>query len=187
MATINEILRDNVRFTGDGLPDEPVGYPLPVGYPPSGNHVITKEILRDLANLLVVGSGADVIYETTPTITFGGNDVGVTYDRQICTILRTGRRISFHLSFSLDSKGTSTGAARIDLGLPNPIDTSAVSLADVRGFLDAPQGAAVFTNGDIILKKWSNETSKNLATTLTESDFGNKSSVILSGTYIAEA
>lgn len=44
---INEVLRDFVRFTGDGLPNEPVGSPLPIGDPSSGVHNPTKKDIRE--------------------------------------------------------------------------------------------------------------------------------------------
>lgn len=41
------LLRDFVRYTGDGLPNEPVGKPAPIGDPESGVHNPTKKDLRD--------------------------------------------------------------------------------------------------------------------------------------------
>lgn len=41
-------LRDFVRYTGDGLPGEPVGHPAPTGDPRSGVHNPTKKDLRDV-------------------------------------------------------------------------------------------------------------------------------------------
>ena len=45
----NEVFRDHVRFTGDGLPNQPVGHPLPVGDPRSGVHNPNKPDIRDWA------------------------------------------------------------------------------------------------------------------------------------------
>lgn len=48
MPTTAEIkLRDHVRYTGDGLPNEPVGHPAPVGDPTSGVHNPSKKDFRD--------------------------------------------------------------------------------------------------------------------------------------------
>lgn len=44
---VNEVFRDFVRWTGDGLPNEPVGHPLPIGDPRTGVHNPTKADLRD--------------------------------------------------------------------------------------------------------------------------------------------
>lgn len=40
-------IRDHVRYTGDGLPGEPVNAPLPVGDPSSGVYHPTKKDIRD--------------------------------------------------------------------------------------------------------------------------------------------
>ena len=45
----NEVFRDHVRFSGDGLPNQPVGHPLPVGDPRSGVHNPNKPDIRDWA------------------------------------------------------------------------------------------------------------------------------------------
>lgn len=44
--TINRIYREFKRYTGDGLPDEPAGAPLPVGDPQSGPYNPKKSELR---------------------------------------------------------------------------------------------------------------------------------------------
>lgn len=45
--SVNEVFRDYVRFTGDGLPGEPVGWPLPYGDPSSGVHHPRKGDVRE--------------------------------------------------------------------------------------------------------------------------------------------
>lgn len=52
MPVPNEFLRDFVRFTGDGMPGEPVSAPLPVGDPKSGVWNPSKKDFRDWANSL---------------------------------------------------------------------------------------------------------------------------------------
>lgn len=48
MSLISDrVLRDHVRYTGDGLPNEPVGHPLPVGDPASGTYNPSKLDLRE--------------------------------------------------------------------------------------------------------------------------------------------
>lgn len=48
MPTIAEILlRDHVRYTGDGKPNEPAGMPAPLGDPSSGVHNPSKKDIRD--------------------------------------------------------------------------------------------------------------------------------------------
>lgn len=46
--TANEVFRDFVRYSGDGLPGEPAGYPLPGGDPSSGVHNPTKADIREV-------------------------------------------------------------------------------------------------------------------------------------------
>lgn len=54
----DKIFRDFVRFTGDGLPEAPVGHPLPVGDPRSGVHNPSKKDIRDWSNGLEVWGAA---------------------------------------------------------------------------------------------------------------------------------
>ena len=48
VTDIRRVLRDHVRFTGDGQPNAPVGAPLPVGDPRSGMYNLDKYELREL-------------------------------------------------------------------------------------------------------------------------------------------
>ncbi|UOA23587.1 hypothetical protein DSM110277_02016 [Sulfitobacter pontiacus] len=61
MGTIaNQLItafRDFVRFTGDGLPGEPVGRPLPQGDPASGQFNPPKKQVREA--LLAIAGAAD--------------------------------------------------------------------------------------------------------------------------------
>lgn len=49
-TTADRALRDHVRYTGDGLPNEPIGHPAPVGDPTSGTHNPSKKDIRDAIN-----------------------------------------------------------------------------------------------------------------------------------------
>lgn len=58
MPTLADIyLRDFVRYTGDGLPNEPVGHPAPIGDPSSGVHHPTKADLRYIVGAAEVAAG----------------------------------------------------------------------------------------------------------------------------------
>lgn len=46
--TANEVFRDHVRYTGDGLPNEPTNAPLPGGDPTSGGHNPGKADIREV-------------------------------------------------------------------------------------------------------------------------------------------
>lgn len=52
-TTADRLLRDFVRYTGDGLPGEPASRPLPTGDPASGAHSPSKKDLRDAINSVV--------------------------------------------------------------------------------------------------------------------------------------
>ena len=49
-ALVDRVLRDHVRYTGDGLPNAPTGAPLPIGDPASGVYHPRKSDLRDAMN-----------------------------------------------------------------------------------------------------------------------------------------
>lgn len=57
-TTADRLLRDFIRYTGDGLPGEPAARPLPVGDPASGQHNPSKKDFRDAINS-VTGSADD--------------------------------------------------------------------------------------------------------------------------------
>lgn len=54
IAKINTVFRDHIRYSGDGLPNSPVGHPVPVGDPSSGTLHLFKHdfrsILTDVVN-----------------------------------------------------------------------------------------------------------------------------------------
>ena len=58
---LNTAMRDFVRYTGDGLPGEPVGRPLPVGDPASGQFNPPKKLVRDA--FLAIAETADDLIE----------------------------------------------------------------------------------------------------------------------------
>lgn len=74
MSVFERVLREFNRYTGDGLPDEPVGAPLPIGDPGSGAYEPSKSELRDAFASISAGSGisqgtADAIYFRLDSIT----------------------------------------------------------------------------------------------------------------------
>lgn len=56
---LNTAMRDFQRYTGDGLPNEPAGRPLPVGDPASGQFNPPKKQVRD-AFLAIAGAADDL-------------------------------------------------------------------------------------------------------------------------------
>lgn len=55
-ASINRILREFRRYTGDGLPNEPAAAPLPVGDPSSGANSPKKSELREVLSDVVMAA-----------------------------------------------------------------------------------------------------------------------------------
>jgi|GEM_PF-2855451 len=61
---INRAFRDHVRYTGDGLPNEPDGAPLPVGDPSSGGYNVHKADIRDaMLTLLMAGGNPEALQD----------------------------------------------------------------------------------------------------------------------------
>ena len=60
---LNTAMRDFQRYSGDGLPGEPAGRPLPVGDPASGQFNPTKKQIRDA--FLALADVADGVLEPT--------------------------------------------------------------------------------------------------------------------------
>ena len=54
---IRAAIRDFTRYTGDGLPNAPVGAPLPAGDPQSGIHNISKADLRNILIAILQAQG----------------------------------------------------------------------------------------------------------------------------------
>lgn len=59
LDTVNRIFREFKRYTGDGLPGEPIGAPLPVGDPQSGVHSPKKSELRAVFTAILGTAGED--------------------------------------------------------------------------------------------------------------------------------
>lgn len=57
VTDIRRVLRDHVRFTGDGQPNAPVGAPLPVGDPRSGMYNLDKYEIRELLTAILQTQG----------------------------------------------------------------------------------------------------------------------------------
>ena len=55
---VDRNMRDFNRYTGDGLPNEPVGHPLPIGDPESGPFIPKKEQLREWAADIEISAAA---------------------------------------------------------------------------------------------------------------------------------
>lgn len=74
--SIDEVFRDFVRFTGDGLANEPVNAPLPIGDPSSGVHHPSKSDIRQAFSNVSGESAADAAVERAlgGTVTLASDD-----------------------------------------------------------------------------------------------------------------
>lgn len=64
---INKFMRDFNRYTGDGLPDEPINAPLPVGSAKSGPYVPTKADMRAWATAIQLETEAGSLLDAKIT------------------------------------------------------------------------------------------------------------------------
>jgi hypothetical protein len=74
-------------------------------------------------------------YETgvfTPTLSFGGASVGITYSNQYGRYTKVGRQVTVQVGMYLTSKGTSTGGALVS-GLPFNVTTQAGGFGSYAG------------------------------------------------------
>ena len=121
----------------------------------------------------------------TMGVSFGGNSVGVTYNLNTGTYTKIGRQVTVNGLLVLTSKGSSTGNAKLT-GLP-------FSIANTGGNYSVPSlrfDVITFANqfqayGDVGLPSITLEeiTSLGLSSTITDADFANNSSILLSFTY----
>lgn len=102
MPTLSEtFMRDYNRYTGDGLPDEPVDAPLPVGDPESGAYVPTKADMRAwgaevaatsaanlaLADAAAAAAAADAAAASASANSFETNKIiGTLFDRDVASL-----------------------------------------------------------------------------------------------------
>ncbi|MER5172673.1 hypothetical protein [Thioclava kandeliae] len=84
---INAALRDFQRYTGDGLPNEPAGAPLPVGDPTSGRYQIQLAPFRDaLVAILQTMGDEEALQEVLEKITEAKDRANHTGTQEIATI-----------------------------------------------------------------------------------------------------
>jgi hypothetical protein len=117
----------------------------------------------------------------TPTLTFGGGSVGITYLNQTGKYTKIGNTVSISIAIILSNKGSSTGTALIT-SLPFAVTqepaysvyVQSVSFADML-VLNSDAGT------NINLREVSNA---GTTTLLNDTNFANDSMVRVSGTYI---
>ena len=139
-----------------------------------GSGTMTSELLNDYE-------------EGTWTIglTFGGASTGITANASVGRYTKIGRQVTVSGLLSLTSKGSSTGIAEIT-GLPFTIANAneAYSVANVRfngvSFADVPICIGATNSTKISLQEITNA---GAVTDITDADFTNTSSCMISFTY----
>jgi hypothetical protein len=118
-------------------------------------------------------------------LTFGGGSTGITTATNTGRYTKIGRQVTVSGNLSLSNKGSSTGIAEIQ-GLPFTIANSneAYSAANVRfngvSFADIPISIGAIGSTKILLQEI---TKAGVVTDITDADFTNTSSCIISFTY----
>lgn len=124
----------------------------------------------------------------TPALKFGGNSANMTYNKQAGLYTKTGRQITITMYILLTNKGTSTGVATI-AGIPFACknDDGANSALSLRftniTFANFPQGSVAKGTSTIYLEE---TTDGGAMTSLTNDDFANNSTIILTATYFTD-
>ena len=121
----------------------------------------------------------------TPTLTFGGAAVGVTYSVQTGSWTRIGNRVSFQFSLTLSSKGSSAG----NLSIPNVLPYTASTDAVVAVRITAMTAGVGDTMIDALVIGATkslriDQINAGFALILTDVNFTNTSGLIVAGQYL---
>ena len=122
----------------------------------------------------------------TPTLTFGGNAVGITYGTRVGTYVKIGKLVYITCTITLTSKGSSTGNAFVE-GLPFNCNTTTNAQHRLTNFMDVP-------NGDISMASIGASQADRIAlvrvtvatqaaAVMTNTQFSNTSRVWVTGVY----
>jgi hypothetical protein len=126
----------------------------------------------------------------TPTLTFGGNAAGVSYNGQLGRYIKVGKLVWIHIRLGLSDKGSSTGNLKY-LGLPftsknvtsyqSPLS---IGYSEYLTFNDIPAYSIPENNTTIDCLE---SVSGNIAAFLTNADYADNTFVRLAGCYEANA
>ena len=179
------------------------GYVLSVGRSASGSvagGIISQGESHFVRGVSFGSSGQDQVLNYykegiwTPTLRFGGNEVGLTYGGAPQSVYRgghytkIGRIVTFSFRIILTSKGTSTGAATIQ-GLPFnvaslPGNYGSAMYSYANNFAIPERASITMDSGSSLIRlRFTN--SSGVAGDVTNSDFNNNSDIILTGTFQA--
>lgn len=128
-TTADRLLRDFVRYTGDGLPNEPIGAPLPTGDPASGVHNPSKADLRGAIDS-VTGSADEALLAAEAANQAAAAAVGfVNFQRVSNAVLLQQQKLrmqqgaAVRISCFGDSLTAGTGTAAGEPGYPGFLQT----------------------------------------------------------------
>jgi hypothetical protein len=121
----------------------------------------------------------------TPTLTFGGNSVGMTYSGNNGIYTKIGRNVYFSFGIALTNKGSSTGTATIG-GFPYPSGTG-------KSYREEGNRSGQYAgiNVDVTLWVQNNTTSflllsPSAGSGLTDANFTNTASPFVCGYYVTD-
>lgn len=178
-----DVVAKNNRYDDESTVDRMVRYLSRVsGVWAVGDNFDTTNSEVDFPITPVVGTG-------TPTITFGGAAVGVTYTTQECVYERVGGRVIFRAEIELSSKGSSTGALSIDLNIGvgaaenTPISVYFSDVSD--SSCDRAVIAEVVASSDNVRIAETSATTPSLASNWQNTHINNTSVIRLAGQYWA--
>jgi len=191
-----------VRSTGSGTPQAALGVDAVgsgVGYVGTVNNIPLQIRTNDVTRLRVDADGLKFGSDTaaanalddyeegtwTMGISFGGASVGVTYSSNTGTYTKIGRQVTVNGVVILTSKGSSTGAVLIT-GLPFTIGNSSAYYPSVSARLENITFANQFqAYGGIssTLIGIDEITEAGVNNGLTDADFANNSTIMISATY----
>ena len=121
----------------------------------------------------------------TMGVSFGGGTTGITYSQNTGSYTKIGRQVTLNGTFTLTSKGSSTGTAQIS-GLPFTIANSLNNYSapifrlDNVTFTNQFQAYGIVNQTNIELEQ---VTSLGIPSVITDVNFANNSTIIISFTY----
>jgi hypothetical protein len=126
----------------------------------------------------------------TPSILFGFGSVGLTYGLQYGKYVKTGLSVDIMIQITLTAKGSSTGVVSIQ-GLPflasneSPAKwiSAYVYFATYTSTAFTTLAAQIGANSTTIMNIWQLPDSAILRTAMTDANFTDTTTVIISGTY----
>lgn len=141
----------------------------------------TNVTLPTSGTLLTAASGT-----LTPTVTFGGASVGVTYSNNTCAYTTIANRVIFTCTVILTNKGSSTGIAALAITWPQTpaAQTGPIFIVPANVTIDTGGGYlgvyGVPSASGLDLKEWGSAVA---TTTLSNTNFANNSQIYVNGEF----